>query len=233
MNNTRHLTRRITRRGTTRTNTSLGKVEVENYDVGGSGKAYLDLDDDNKGGEYREDAVDIVKAGDGYAVGYTQEGEWLEYTIDVKETGIYSYDAYVSSGASSASFSLSVETDGKTEELTEVTAIPQTGNGNWDKYVAVHGRTLVSLSEGKHILRLNITGDNGNIDKFVFKHIDPNNDLKLTLTSDPKVGTINESATLMATNTSENTQSVSFYVNNQLVKTVTVRHLRCSSTVSR
>ena len=29
MNNTRHLTRRITRRGTTRTNTSLGKVEVE------------------------------------------------------------------------------------------------------------------------------------------------------------------------------------------------------------
>ena len=29
MNGTRHMTRRITRRGTTRTNTSLGKVEVE------------------------------------------------------------------------------------------------------------------------------------------------------------------------------------------------------------
>lgn len=199
-----------------------GTVEAENFDKGGEGATFHDTNsaDEGKTGYRNDGGVDIVTGNGGHALGYTANGEWLEYTIDVKETGIYSYDAYVSSGASSASFSLSVETDGKTEELTEVTAIPQTGNGNWDKYVAVHGRTLVSLSEGKHILRLNITGDNGNIDKFVFKHIDPNNDLKLTLTSDPKVGTINESATLMATNTSENTQSVSFYVNNQLVKTV-------------
>ena len=55
-----------------------GKVEAENYDVGGAGKAYFDKDDENKGKEYREDAVDVVKAGDGYAIGYTQEGEWLD-----------------------------------------------------------------------------------------------------------------------------------------------------------
>ena len=88
-----------------------GKVEVENYDVGGSGKAYLDLDDDNKGGEYREDAVDIVKAGDGYAVGYTQEGEWLEYTVKVAEKEDYAVSVRYATSSENTGMKLYV--DGK------------------------------------------------------------------------------------------------------------------------
>ena len=59
-------------------------IDFENYDVGGAGKAYYDMDTKNQGGEYREDRVDIVKNGDGFAVGYTQKGEWLEYTVNVQ-----------------------------------------------------------------------------------------------------------------------------------------------------
>ena len=49
---------------------------------------------ENQGKEYREDRVDIVLNDEGYAIGYTNEGEWLEYTIDVKKTKEYDFEGY-------------------------------------------------------------------------------------------------------------------------------------------
>ncbi len=37
-----------------------GLIQMENYDVGGEGLAYHDVDFVNEGGLYREDGVDIV-----------------------------------------------------------------------------------------------------------------------------------------------------------------------------
>lgn len=203
-----------------------GTVEAENFDKGGEGVTYHDTSSnaEGNGGSYRSDVggVDIKNvSGVGYTIGYTQPGEWLEYTINVKEEGLYAYDAYVSSGTTGSSFLLEVETDGKTEQLSETINVPQTGNNSWNNYVPVHGRTLVSLAEGKHILRVNVTGASGDIDKIVFKHIELNSSLQLTLTSDPKTGTAGENATLKATTTADQLQSVSFYVDNQLLKTLT------------
>ena len=203
-----------------------GTVEAEDYDKGGEGITFHDSDNqkDGNGNSYRNDAggVDIKKVdGVGYTIGYTNSGEWLEYTVNVKEAGLYEYDAYVSSGTTGSSFMLEIETDDATETLTETIAVPQTGNNTWSNYVPVHGRTLVSLAEGKHILRINVTGNSGDIDKVVFKHIELNNNLKVSVTSDPKTGTAGESLTLKANTTATNIQSVSFYVNNQLVETVT------------
>lgn len=202
-----------------------GTIEAENFDVGGDGVTYHDSNSNKEGdgASYRTDGgIDVVKGNGGYALGYTASGEWTEYTVNVTKAGTYSYDAYVSAGGTGASFSLSIESpDGTVSELSETVVIPQTGNGSWDKYVAVHGRTLVSLAEGKHILRLNITGNNGNIDKFVFNHLDIDNNLKLNVTSDPKAGTVGEPATLIATSTADNIERVNFYVEKQLVKSVT------------
>ena len=117
---------------------------------------------------------------------------------------------------------MSIETpEGTVSNLSENIAIPQTGNSSWNNYVAVHGRTLISLAEGKHILRLNITGSNGNIDKLVFKHLDINQNLRLSIKATPAPATADENTTLIATTTAQNLESVSFYVNNQLVKTIT------------
>ena len=202
-----------------------GTIEAENFDVGGDGVTYHDSNSNKEGdgASYRTDGgIDVVKGNGGYALGYTASGEWSEYTVNVTKAGTYSYDAYVSAGGTGASFSLSIESpDGTVSELSETVVIPQTGNGSWDKYVAVHGRTLVSLAEGKHILRLNITGSTGNIDKFVFNHLDIDNNLKLNVTSDPKAGTVGEPATLIATSTADNIERVNFYVEKQLVKSVT------------
>ena len=139
-----------------------GKVEVENYDVGGSGKAYLDLDDDNKGGEYREDAVDIVKAGNGYAVGYTQEGEWLEYTVKVAEKEDYAVSVRYATSSENTGMKLYV--DGKV--ALDNVAFPQ--GADWETYSTVDAGN-VSLSAGEHVLRLEIVGNYVNIDWLNFE----------------------------------------------------------------
>jgi hypothetical protein len=134
-----------------------GKVEVENYDVGGPGKAFLDKDDDNKGGEYRDDAVDIVKVADGYAVGYTQEGEWLEYTVNVAESQEYALSIRYATSSENVGAKLYVDDKAVLEEVT----FPK--GTDWDTY-AVHEAGMVSLSAGKHVLKLEIVGNYVNID---------------------------------------------------------------------
>ena len=205
-----------------------GTVEAENFDKGGEGLTYHDTSSDceGNGSAYRTDVggVDIKKVtGVGYTIGYTQPGEWLEYTLNVKEAGYYTYEAYVSSGTTGSSFLLEVETEGVTQQLGETIVVPQTGSGTWDKYVAVHGRTLISLAEGKHVLRVNVTGASGDLDKIVFNRFEPNNSLRLTVKSFPTTGTAGEEATLRATvvGTTYKAQSVNFYVDGQFVGTAT------------
>ncbi len=205
-----------------------GTVEAESFDKGGEGLTYHDTSSnaEGNGSSYRTDVggVDIKKVtGVGYTIGYTQPGEWLEYTLNVKEAGYYSYDAYVSSGTTGSSFLLEVVTDGVAQQLSETIVVPQTGSGTWDNYVPVHGRTLVSLAEGKHVLRVNVTGASGDLDKIVFNHIELNSSLRLTVKSLPTTGTAGEEATLRGTisGTSQTAQSVNFYVDGQFVGTAT------------
>jgi hypothetical protein len=139
-----------------------GKVEAENYDVGGVGKAYFDKDDENKGKEYREDAVDVVKAGDGYAIGYTQEGEWLEYTVNVAKEQDYVLTVRYATKSENAGVKLYVDDVAVTEDII----VPQ-GN-DWDTY-AVHDAGLVKLPKGEHILKMEILGNYVNIDWLNFE----------------------------------------------------------------
>lgn len=69
-----------------------GRIEAEDYDLGGEGVAYHDSDDVNSGGLYRDDqGVDITATGDEsgeFQVGWNNDGEWLEYTVKA-EAGVY------------------------------------------------------------------------------------------------------------------------------------------------
>ena len=134
-----------------------GKIEVENYDVGGSGKAFLDKDDDNKGGEYRDDAVDIVKAGSGYAIGYTQEGEWLEYTVKVAQTQDYSLNIRYATSSENAGVKLYIDDKAITDEVI----FPK--GEDWENY-ADFDAGKVSLTAGEHVLKVEIVGNYVNLD---------------------------------------------------------------------
>ena len=65
-------------------------IQAEDFDNGGEGIAYHETTVQNIPGQYRETGVDVEACGDvggGYDIGYIDGGEWLEYTVNVPQTG--------------------------------------------------------------------------------------------------------------------------------------------------
>lgn len=149
-----------------------GKFEAEDFDLGENTIAYSDNDDVNSGYHdngtfYRDTAgVDIDKNdGDGYVIGWTYTGEWLQYTVTVKEEQLMMWTARVSSGTTGSAFRIYM---GDTD-LTGKVNVPQTANNSWGKYTEIKGRTIVPMPAGTYALRLVIEGSSCNIDNFVFE----------------------------------------------------------------
>ncbi len=71
-------------------------VEFEDYDNGGPNVGFLDSTSGNSGTKYRQDDVDIRGNGSGgFSVGWTSDGEYLNYTRPIEKAGQYRLDALV------------------------------------------------------------------------------------------------------------------------------------------
>ena len=134
-----------------------GTLEAENYDT----YAYSDADGKSDETGYRSDDAGIVKAGDGYALGYTTADDYFEYTLDVKAAGKYKVIINGATGNSTAS-TVTVSVGDKKVQ----TEIPS--KGDWNTYSEVEAGEL-ELAAGKQTLRLTINTDYVNVDwiKFV------------------------------------------------------------------
>ena len=203
-----------------------GTIEAENFDAGAEGMSYHDSDTKVEGdGNYRTNGggVDIVKGNGGYAIGYTNSGEWLEYTVDVTEAGTYEFDAIVSSGATNSSFSLALNTDEGLKELTGSIAVPCLKSNDWNTYSTVHGRLSIPLEAGKQIIRINITGSSCNIDKIKLQHLDVDDNMKVAIAADPAPATVSEQTTIAVDASSETSTiaKVNVYVGDVLLKSIT------------
>ena len=152
-----------------------GKIEAEDFDVPGKGKnedgtsnaSFSDADSENHGdSDYRKDTgVDLYKkSGDRIVVGYNETGDWLEYTINVSEAGDYTFFAAVASANNTSSFQMFLDE----KELTDKLSVPQASSGeeNYDDYNKVSAN--VTLPAGKHILRMEVTGNWFDVDYFTF-----------------------------------------------------------------
>ena len=144
-----------------------GVIEAEDFDKGGNMSTFYDKDAVDQGNTgYRTDneGLDIITTGNGgYAVGNTMPKEWMEYTVNVTEPGVYAYEATVSSIVAGSNFSIGlVNKDGSITDLCKIT-IPKTGNKN--TYQVVTGTFGASLKAGEQILRITINAAMGNIDK--------------------------------------------------------------------
>ena len=146
-----------------------GTLQAEQFDKGGEGVAFHDSDSNDEGkASYRTDneGVDIVTGNGGYAIGYTANGEWLEYTVNVKETGTYGYKATVSSGTNNSGFRIGLMKNGSETTLARV-SVPNTNS--WDTYNTLSTEIIsTKLYEGQQTIRITITGQNCNIDKIEF-----------------------------------------------------------------
>lgn len=87
-----------------------GKVEAENFDIGGEGISYHDSDTKNITGAYRpNEAIDIYDKGNGtYLIGDNYPGEWLEYTVNVAEKGQYDVTAAIAAFEGGGTFKLKI-----------------------------------------------------------------------------------------------------------------------------
>jgi len=125
-------------------------LDLVNFDFGGEGVSYHDLDSVNVGGEYRpSEAVDIATvslAGNRYRVFGTAPNQWKNYTIQIARAGTYQATFYV--GAATAGKSFRVRTPGGTTLAT--VAVPNTGSEMTFAPVTVN----LTLPAGTQVLRI-------------------------------------------------------------------------------
>ncbi|CAM9504804.1 unnamed protein product, partial [Ectocarpus fasciculatus] len=139
-----------------------GKIEAEEFDEGGQGAAYYDVDAGNNGGAFRTtEDVDIkATTAGGHYIGWTKKGEFTRYTVDVRTAA----DAFVDFEfvvASPRSFSGSLQvvsggtgcSDYKTD-LSGVVGITPTGD--WDTFATItsSGGGSGGLTEGPNTIWL-------------------------------------------------------------------------------
>lgn len=145
-----------------------GRIEAEDYDLGGEGIAYSDTDSGNNGGDYRSDNVDIQAtedSGGGYNIGWIESGEWLEYTVEVATAGIYevAFRVAVNSGGA-----IHLKMNGI--EITESVILENTGD--WQNWATVMTESL-PLAAGEHVLRVAIDGSGFNLNYVDFSLLTP------------------------------------------------------------
>jgi hypothetical protein len=136
-----------------------GKIQAEDYDNGGQGTAYNDTDTTNNGGGYRSEGVDMeatTDTGGGYNVGWTSNGEWLEYSLANITSGTYNISVRVAAPA--AGGSVQVVLGGTTLGTATVSA-----TGGWQNWATVTLSNVAITAGSNKILRLNISGGNLNV----------------------------------------------------------------------
>jgi hypothetical protein len=139
-------------------------MQAENFNFGGEGVGYHDIDASNNGGVYRpNEGVDLARTTDvsgGYVVGWAGAAEWMRYTVNVATAGLYNVTFRIAGWGGS----LHLENQSGTN-LTGVVNLPSTGGfDNWTN-VTINN---VSLAAGSQTLRLVIDAAGFNLNHVAF-----------------------------------------------------------------
>ena len=126
-----------------------GQFEAEDYDYGGAGVGYHDVDADTGTDVYRTDAVDIepaLDAGAGFNITSAAAGEWLNYHVDMDFPSVVDIHLRVATGSDNRQVILTL--DG--EALATVNVANTGGDQVWST-VTAHD---VVLPSGSYVLRV-------------------------------------------------------------------------------
>jgi endo-1,3(4)-beta-glucanase len=148
-----------------------GTVEAGNYDTfeGGVGQdvTYFDTDIANQAGGFRSpEYVDAgATAGEGNTIGWINNGEWLEYTVNVATAGIYNVTLRYTSGNTSGGGPFWFENAAGTKISPDITVA--FNDANWTAYTnkVVNG---INLSSGQQVIRVKVGNGGFNLGKMTF-----------------------------------------------------------------
>lgn len=132
----------------------------------GQGIAYNDVSVTNEGGFRSNEYVDASSdAVEGAVVGWISSGEWMEYSIDVQDPGIYSMSFRYASGNSNGGGPFYLELDGQV--ITDPIYVDYTGSWNTWSSKTVND---IAFSSGEHILRIVFESGEFNLGEMTFTY---------------------------------------------------------------
>ena len=147
-----------------------GSIALADYDLGALGLSYMDYDymrtgvgdqisGGNTGWSYRNDGIDIESSSDTtiipFNVGWTQPGEFMNYTINVVKDGDYSFTIRSASEVNTSSITIFLGQ----EKIIEALDLPNTGGDQIWKDTLL-GETFLSKGQQMISVRINRTGAN-------------------------------------------------------------------------
>ena len=117
-----------------------GTINAGEFDNGLSGVSYSGV------------STTVYKSRDKFSTTATQDGAWMEYTVDVKEDGLYTMDVEVASTKDGGRFHLAEYTFDNLHFLTDFTDVPKTGSAT--DFQPVRCSIKKYLTAGKHVFTL-------------------------------------------------------------------------------
>ena len=147
-----------------------GEIEVGHYDIfeGGIGQSisYVDTSVGNNGTFRPDENIDaVIVNGEGATVGWNAAGEWLEFTVDVQNSGNYNLDFRYASGNESGGGPFYFEVEGK-KVSSDITV---NYTSDWDNWQTA-SVSNIELTSGVQVLRLYIVSGEFNIGKLTFSY---------------------------------------------------------------
>ena len=97
----------------------------------------------------------------------TKDGQWMEYTVDVKEDGLYFMEVEVASTNANGMFHLSEYGFDNLAFLTNITQVPKTGSST--TFTTLRIPMTQSLTAGRHVFCLNVDKGGFYIKSMTFK----------------------------------------------------------------
>jgi endoglucanase Acf2 len=145
-----------------------GTTEAGKYDTfeGGKGQdiAYMDVSAENAGNFRMNEYVDcLTDAAEGATVGWISMSEWMEYSVKVAQTGLYSFDFRYASGNVAGGGPFHLEIDDRRVSGDIIT--PTTSSWTMWTTKTVTG---IPLTQGDHILRIACTAGEFNLGRMTF-----------------------------------------------------------------
>jgi endoglucanase Acf2/uncharacterized protein YjdB len=150
-----------------------GTIEAGHYDVfeGGKGQgvAYSDATPWNESNFRTDEAVDAgTTTSEGVTVGWIDAGEWLEYTVNVQQSGTYDVTLRYTSGNTAGGGPFWFERADGTKISPDITVT--FNDTNWSTYVNKVVNN-VTLSAGQQVIRVRIGSGGFNLGRMTFAFV--------------------------------------------------------------
>jgi hypothetical protein len=147
-----------------------GTIEAGKYDVfeGGKGQniAYMDVTSKNTGDFRTGEYVDAsASTAEGVYIESIAAGEWLEYTVNVSQAGLYTLSFRYASGNPSGGGPFHLKLDGL--PISGDITVPSTSTTVWNIW-ATKTAVNIPLTPGQHVLQVAFSNGEFNLAKMTF-----------------------------------------------------------------